>query len=154
MRSIPLFLAIVIAFGLSFLKHISVVMYPLSAVIFYYYLPVLYASSRINILHHIKDKELLHIKFYPMELSMWLVSTSFFAFILSHLISDLLFNHREHTYHFTIFLIVAGLLGIIYCERDASKYHILSKRAAFETQGRFLSFEFFFIMVLLFVMNH
>lgn len=154
MRSIPLFLAIVIAFGLSFLKHISVAMYPLSAVIFYFYLPVLYASSRINILHHIKDKELFHIKFYPMELSMWLVSTSFFAFILSHLISDLLFNHREHLYHFTIFLITVGLIGIIYCERDASKYHILSKRAAFEIQGRFLSFEFFFIMVLLFVMNH
>ena len=154
MRSIPLFLAIVIAFGLSFLKHISVAMYPLSAVIFYYYLPVLYASSRINILHHIKDKEILHIKFYPMELSMWLASTSFFAFILSHLISDLLFSYREHVYHFTIFLISIGLLGIIYCERDANKYHILSKRAAFEAQGRFLSFEFFFIMVLLFVMNH
>jgi len=154
MRSIPLFVAIVIAFGLSFLKHISAVMYPLSAVIFYFYLPVLYASSRINILHHIKDKELLHIKFYPMELSMWLVSTSFFAFILSHLISDLLFDHRQHLYHFMIFMITVGLIGIIYCECDARKYHILSKRTAFETQGRFLSFEFFFIMVLLFVMNH
>jgi len=154
MHSIPLFLAIVIAFGLSFLKHISLAMYPLSAFIFYYYLPVLYASSRINILHHIKDKEVFHIKFYPMELSMWLVSTSFFAFILSHLISDLLFHHREALYHFTFFLITAALVGIIYCERDATRYHLSSKRTAFELQGRFLSFEFLFIMTLLFAMNH
>ncbi len=154
MRSLPLFIAVVIAFGLSFSRHISVAMYPLSAVIFYFYLPVLYASSRINILHHIREKQLFHIKFYPMELSMWLVSTCFFGFILSHLMADLLFDYREYIYHFTIFLITLGLIGIIYCEFDAGKYHILSKKTAFETQGRLLSFELFFIMILLFVVNH
>ncbi len=154
MRSIPLFIAIVIAFGLSFLKHISALMYPLSAVIFYFYLPLLYASSRINILHHIKEKEIFHIKFYPMELSMWLVSTSFFAFILSHLISDLMFAHRQSLYHFSFFLIILGLGGIIYFEMDANKFHNSSKKSAFVKQGRFLGFEFLFIMTLLFVMNH
>jgi hypothetical protein len=154
MRSFPLFAAIVIAFGLSFVKHISVAMYPLSAVIFYYYLPVLYASSRINILHHIKNKEVFHIKFYPMELSMWLASTLFFAFVLSHLISDMLFHHREAVYHFTFFLMSIGLTGIIYCERHASGMQISAKKTIFEIQGRFLSFEIFFILTLLFVMNH
>ncbi len=154
MRSLPLFAAIVIAFGLSFVKHISVAMYPLSAVIFYSYLPVLYASSRINILHHISNEEVFHIKFYPMELSMWLVSTLFFAFILSHLISDLLFHHREILYHFTFFLMTIGLAGIIYCERHASGFLISEKKTIFEIQGRLLSFEIFFIMTLLFVMNH
>ena len=114
MRSVPLFIAIVIAFGLSFLKHISVLMYPLSAIIFFNYLPVLYASSRINILYHAKEKKLLHIKFHPMELSMWLVSTSFFSFILAHLFSDLLFPYRKHLYHFTIFLIFSGIKSSLF----------------------------------------
>jgi hypothetical protein len=154
MRSVPLFIAIVVAFGLSFLKHISLAMYPLSIIIFYFYLPVLYASSRINILHHIKEKEIFHIKFYPMELSMWLVSTCFFAFILSHLLSDLLFPYRASIYHFSFFLITLGLGWIIYCERDAKRFHITSKKNIFETQGRILGFEFLFIMILLFAMNH
>lgn len=154
LRAIPLFIAIVIAFGLSFLKHISVLMYPLSAVIFFFYLPLLYASSRINILHHIKEKQVFYIKFYPMELSMWLVSSCFFGFILSHLISDLLFDYRQTLYHFSFFLIVLGLGGIIYCELDANKFHNASKKTAFVTQGRFLGFELLFIMILLFVMNH
>ena len=154
MRSIPLFIVILIAFGLSFSKHISLAMYPLSAIIFYFYLPVLYASSRINILHHIKKKQVFHIKFYPMELSMWLVSTCFFSFILSHLLSDLFFHHREMLYHFMIFLISLGLGGIIYCELEAKKPHIPSNKAIFEIQGRFLCFEFLFIMILLFAMNH
>lgn len=154
MRSLPLFFIIVIAFGLSFAKHISVLMYPLSAIIFYFYLPVLYASSRINILHHTKERELFHIKFYPMELAMWLVSTCFFSFILSHLISELFFNHRESLYHFMIFLITLVLGGIIYCEFDTRKFHISSKKIIFEMQGRLLSFQLLFVMVLLFVMNH
>ena len=154
MRSLPLFLVIVLAFGLSFSKHISAAMYPLSAVIFYYYLPVLYASSRINILHHIKEKEVFHIKFYPMELSMWLVSTCFFSFVLAHLLSDMLFSYRESLYHFSYFLITAGLTGIIYYELKVNKCPLSLKNNVFETQGKLLGFEFLFIMILLFVMNH
>lgn len=154
MRSALLFIIIIVAFSLSFTKHISLVMYPLSAIIFYFYLPVLYASSRINILHHIKESEILHIKFYPMELSFWLVSTCFFSFILSHLLSDVLFEFRESLYHFMYFLITLGVGGIVYCELNANKFHNSSKKAAFKTQGRFLSFEFLFISFLLFVMNH
>ena len=154
MRSIPLFLVIVVAFGLSFFKHISVLMYPLSAVIFYFYLPVLYASSRFNILHHIKEKQVFHIHFYPMELSMWFVSTCFFSFVISHLLADVLFHYRESLYHFTFFLITLGIGGIIYCELEANKVDISSKKAIFETQGRLLCFELFFFMFLLFVINH
>lgn len=154
MRSIPLFLVILVAFGLSFLRHISVLMYPLSAVIFYFYLPVLYASSRINILHHIKEKEVFHIHFYPMELGMWLVSSLFFSFVISHLLADVLFPYRQSFYHFTFFLIAVGIWGIIYCEQKANKIHISSKNVIFETQGRLLCFELFFFMFLLFVMNH
>jgi len=154
MRSVPLFIAIVIAFGLSFLEHISVLIYPLSAIIFYNYLPVLYASSRINILYHAKEKKFLCIKFHPMELSLWLVSTSFFSFILAHLFADLLFPYREHLYHSTIFLIFSGLIGIIYYELNANKFHISSKKTSFKAQGRLLSLEFLFVMILLFATNH
>ncbi len=154
MRSIILFSVIFFAFALSFTKHISAIMYPLSAIIFYVYLPVLYASSRINILHHKKEKEVFHIKFYPMELGLWLVSTCFLAFVISHLLSDLLFHHLEHLYHFTYFLILLGLVGIIYCELDVNKLHFSSKKIAFELQGKFLSFEIFFIIFIFFAMNH
>lgn len=154
MRPIILFLIIFIAFALSFTKHISAIMYPLSAILFYNYLPILYASSRINILHHKKEKEVFHIKFYPMELSLWLLCTCFLAFVISHLLSDLLFHHLEHLYHFTYFLILLGLVGIIYCELDVNKLHLSPKKTAFELQGKFLSFEIFFIIFIFFAMNH
>lgn len=154
MKPILIFLAIIIAFGLSFSKHISMLMYPLSALIFYFYLPVIYASSRINILHHKKNKELFHIKFYPIELGAWLASTLFLAFMLSHLISDLLFDHAEALYHFMIFLISISLAGIFYCERDATRFHLSKKDRIFQIQGRLLSFEILFFMILLFVISH
>ncbi|MFW5443200.1 MAG: hypothetical protein ACKE51_02685 [Methylococcaceae bacterium] len=85
---------------------------------------------------------------------MWFVSTCFFAFMLAHLLADVFFPFREYLYHFTIFLISFGLWGTIYCELDAKHHHILSNKAAFEMQGRFLGFEFLFIMILLFTINH
>lgn len=154
MHSITLFIIIVIAFALSFVKHISLAMYPLSAILFYYYLPVLYASSRINILRHLEKPEALHIRFYPMEITLWFVSSCFFAFILAHLISDLMFDYRLPLYHLSYFLIACALTGIIYCEWEAKRLHILNKKKTFEIQGRFLSFEILFILILLFVMNH
>lgn len=153
MKSYLLFIIVIVAFGLSFSKHVSFIMYPLSGAIFYFYLPVLYASSRINILHHIREKEVFHIKFYPMELGLWLVSTCFFSYVLSHLFSDLLYPYRESLYHFSYLLITLGLTGIIYCELDANKFHLSSKKAIFETQGKLLSFELFFVMLLVFELS-
>ncbi len=149
MKSYLLFIIVIVAFGLSFSKHISFLMYPLSGAIFYFYLPVLYASSRINILHHIKEKDVFHIKFYPMELGLWLIATCFFSYMLSHLFSDLLYPYRESLYHFSYFLIFFGLIGIVYCEFDANKFHLSSKKASFTTQGKLLSFEIFFVMLLI-----
>ena len=121
MRSFPLFLVIVIVFILSLSKHLSLIMYPLCAVIFYFYLPLLYTSSRLNILHHQSNADIWHIKFYPIELSMWFISTCFFSYILSHLLSDILFLYRESLYHFTFFLIILGMGGVTYYELDAKK---------------------------------
>lgn len=154
MKPIALFSVIIIAFGLAFSKHISIIMYPLSAVLFYVYLPILYASSRINILNHKTEKEVLHIKFYPMELSVWFACTCFLAFVISHLLSDVLFHHLEHLYHFTYFLIVIGFAGAIFCELDVNRFHLLSKKIDYRLQGRLLSFEIFFIIFLFFAMNH
>lgn len=154
MRPYFLFIFVLAAFALSFSRHISFLMYPLSVVIFYLYLPVLYASSRINILHHKKEQEIFHIKFYPIELSMWLVSTLFFGFMLSHLIADLLFPYREYLYHFTIFLITFGMGCIVYCESIAENLHTPAKNLLFKLQGRLVGFELLFIMTLLFAMNH
>jgi hypothetical protein len=129
-------------------------MYPLSAVIFYVYLPVVYTSSRINILHHKKEQEVFHIKFYPMELGVWFLSTCFLAFVISHFLSDLLFHYLQPLYHFTYFLILLGFIGIVYCEWDANKLHYTSKETAFTLQGRLLSFEIFFVFFIFFAMNH
>lgn len=153
MNPFLLFLIVIVAFGLSFSKHLSVIMYPLSVVIFYFYLPILYSSSRINILHHRKEKEVFHIKFYPIELGAWFLSTCFFSYVLTHLVSDLLYDYREPLYHFTFFLVTVGLAGAIYCEVDANKLHHLSKQKVYKTQGKFLGFELLFIMLLFFEMN-
>jgi hypothetical protein len=154
MKSYLIFIIVIVAFGLSFSKHISFLMYPLSGAIFYFYLPVLYASSRINILHHIKEKEVFHIKFYPMELGLWLISTCFFSYVLSHLLSELLYPYRESLYHFSFLLIIMGLAGIVYCELDAIKFHLTSKKKSFTAQGKLLSFEIFFVMLLIFELSH
>ena len=153
MKPYLLFIIVIVAFGLSFSKHISFLMYPLSGAIFYFYLPVLYASSRINILHHIQEKEVFHVKFYPMELGLWLIGTCFFSYVLSHLFSDLLYPYRESLYHFSFFLIIIGLLGIVYCELDANKFHLSSKKASFATQGKLLGFEILFVMLLIFELS-
>lgn len=136
------------AFSLSLTKHINVIMYPLCAVIFYFYLPVLYASSRINILHHIKETKIWHIKFYPIELSAWFLITCFLSYILAHLLAGIFFLYRDSLYHFTYLLIILGLGGIVYCELDADNFHISAKQTIFKTQGRLLSFEFLFVMYL------
>ena len=154
MKSWLIFAAIVAAFGLTFSKHISILMYPLSGVLFYFYLPVLYASSRMNILHHLEGKTVFHIKFYPMELTLWFIATSFLSFIISHLLADILLPYRESLYHFSFLLIALGLGMIIYCELNANKFHLSSKRSSYETQGRYLSFEILFIMLLIFEVNH
>jgi len=153
MKPYLLFIIVIVAFSLSFSKHISFLMYPLSAAIFYFYLPVLYASSRINILHHIRKKEVFHVKFYPMELGLWLIGACFFSYVLSHLFSDLLYPYRESLYHFSFFLIIIGLLGIVYCELDANKFHLSSKKSSFTTQGKLLSFEILFVMLLIFELS-
>lgn len=150
LKSITLFGLVIIAFGLSFTKHISFLMYPLSGAIFYFYLPMLYATSRINILHHKKEQEVFHIKFYPLELGFWLASTCFFSFVLSHLFSDLLYPYRESLYHFSYLLIILAVAGIVYCELDANKFHLSSKKNSFITQGKLLGFELFFVMLLIF----
>lgn len=153
MKPFLLFLIVIIAFGLSFSKHLSIIMYPLSVVIFYFYLPILYSSSRINSLHHLKESEVFHIKFYPMELGFWFLCTCFFSYVLTHLISDLLYSYREELYHFTFFLVAVGLAGTIYCELDAKKLHRLSRQSIYKVQGKFLAFELLFIMLLFFEMN-
>ncbi len=44
--------------------------------------------------------------------------------------------------------------GIVYCELKVDGIQFSSKRILFEFQGKLLGFEFLFIMILLFVMNH
>ena len=154
MKPFILFATILTIFLLAFLKHISAVMYPLSAIIFYRYLPVLYTASRINTLHHAKGKEFIHRKFYPIELSIWLISTCFLSFIIAHLLTDLLFLYLKSLYHLTYFLISLGLAGIVFYEIDASRLHLLSKKTAFKQQGLFLSIEIFLFFFLFFAKNH
>lgn len=154
MKAFLIFLAILTVFSFAIAKHISAVMYPLSAVLFYLYLPVLYTSSRINTLHHAKGKVLYHIKFYPMELAVWLICTCFLSFLISHLLADLLFDHLQSLYHLTYFLIGLGAAAIAYCELDTKTLHFFSRQTAFERQGLFLSLEIFFIFFLLFAKNH
>ena len=155
MKSTFLFIIIFTIFCLAFIKHISAIMYPLSMVIFYAYLPILYSSSRLNLLNHKTNKtKSFYIKFYPIELGLWFVCTCFLAFLISHLLSDLLFHQLQTLYHFTYFLIGFGLLGSLYYEWDVAKLHYTPKEVAFKIQGRLLSFEIFFIFFQFFAKNH
>lgn len=142
-----------LGFLISFKFHVTVVMYPLSAIIFYFYIPYLYALSRVNVLKHDQETEILHLKFYPMELLLWLVACSFFAFIIAHLLADLLF-HMPHLHHFMFILMMGYLTMIINRELKAKKLHGLSKKDNFVKQGRLLSFEMLFAYLIILSIPH
>ena len=152
MKSFPLFIVIALGFILSFKGHHVVAMYPLSAVIFYFYLPVLYSYSRINVFGHIEAREIIHIRYYPTEFILWLLGCSFFSFILAHLLADKLFN-ITHLHFFILPLILGYLAIIIFREIHSKKLHAQRKKLNFERQGRLLSFEILFIFTLLFSLH-
>ena len=152
MKSFPLFIAIISAFIISFYGHHAVAMYALSAIIFYYYLPMLYSYSRINVMRHIEAREFMHVRFYPMEFILWLIGCSFFSFILAHLLADKLFN-VTHLHFFLIPLIIVYLGLIIYREINSKKLLAQRKKLNFESQGRLLSFEILFIFTILFSLH-
>ena len=153
-KSLPLVVAIIAGFIFSFFEHISVPMYLLSAVIFYFYLPMLYSYSRVNIFYHIKAQEFLHLKYYPLEFLFWLLATCFFSFILTHLLADLAFGMEKHVHEFMYPLIVIYLGIIFYRELSAKNLHDVEKQINYEKQGRLITFQVLFLFVLLFMMKH
>lgn len=154
MKSGLIFLIIISAFSMAFSRHVSFLMYPLSGYIFYRYVPVIYTTCRINILHHPHCKQLFGISFYPLELIVWLICALFFSFVIDHLLADIFFLHLQSLYHFTWFLIAITLIGIVYIEPGLIKQVSIPKTKAFEIQGRLLSFEVLFVTFLLFSTNH
>jgi hypothetical protein len=154
MKSLPLMIAIVVGFTFSFFKHISVAMYLLSAVIFYFYLPLLYSYSRANVLCHVKAKEFIHLKYYPIEFLFWLFATVFFSFILAHLLADLAYGMEKHVHLFMYPLIFIYLKIILYRELKAKKLHNIDEQINYEKQGRLITFEVLFLFIAVFMLHH
>ncbi len=153
-KSLPLIIAVIIGFVIAFFEHISLAMYLLTAVIFYVYLPMLYSYSRVNIFYHVKAREFMHLKYYPLEFAFWLISTCFFAFILAHLFADLAYGMDKPIHILSIPLIIIYLMMIFYRELAAKKLHHQDEQVNYEKQGRLISFEVLFIFILLFMLHH
>jgi hypothetical protein len=147
-------MATIVGFGFAFFEHISVPMYLLSGVIFYFYLPMLYSYSRVNVFFHVKAKEFLHLKYYPLEFLFWLLATCFFAFILAHLLASLAFGMEKHVHEFIFPLIFIYLVIIFYRELSAKKLHNTDEQINYEKQGRLITFEVLLMFILLFMMQH
>lgn len=154
LKALPLVIAIVVSFIFAFFKHISVPMYLLSAVIFYFYLPMLYSYARVNVFYHVKAKEFMHLKYYPLEFLFWLLVTCFFSFILAHLLADLAYGMEKHVHEFMYPLIFIYLGIIFYRELSAKKLLDVDKEINYEKQGRLITFEVLFLFILLFMMKH
>ena len=156
MKSVPLFVAISLAFIIALIGHLSVALYLLSVVIFYFYIPILYSYSRVNIFHHDNFKELLSLRFYPMELTIWVVFTFIFSYIIAHLLASLLFGvHHLHQFMLPIMILYMAL--IIFRELRGVKLHEQHnqyEQINYEKQGRMLSFEILFLFLLLFMIPH
>jgi hypothetical protein len=153
--STPVTISVVIGFVVSFFEHISVIMYFLSGIIFYFYLPILYVYSRVNILNHFKAKELGDLKYYPMEFGFWLIITGFFSFILAHLLADLAYGLDEPVHGLLYPLMIIFLALIIYQELKAKKSDNYSdEKVNYEKQGRLIAFELLSVMILLFMLHH
>jgi hypothetical protein len=153
-KSMPLIIAIVVGFVLSFFKHISIPMYLLSGVIFYFYIPMLYSYSRVNVFNHIRVQQFMHLKYYRMEFLFWLLVTSFFSFILAHLLADLSFGVEKPIHIIIYMLVLFYLIMIFYRELSAKKLHNIDEQINYERQGRLISFEILFVFILLFMMKH
>ncbi len=155
-RSLPIFFTVVISFILSFFKHFSVLLYPLSGIIFYFYLPIFYATSRMNIIRYQVNGEYPHIRLYLMELSIWFVSTCFFSFILAHFLADLFFDHQAAIYHFSYFLLTVGVVGIAvseyYANKNKAEYE--SAKKFFEIQGLFYGAEIITLILIVLMLHH
>ena len=153
-KSLPLVTAIIIGFLFSFFEHISVAMYLLSIVIFYFYLPMLYSYSRINVLYHVKAKEFMQLKYYPLEFLFWLLTTCFFSFILAHLLSDLFYGMEKPLHVLFIPLIIGYFIMTFYPELTAKKLRNEDELINYEKQGRLISFDILFIFILLFMLSN
>jgi hypothetical protein len=154
LKSLPLVIAIGAGFIFSFFEHISVPMYLLSAVIFYFYLPMLYSYSRVNVLYHVKAKEFMHLKYYPMEFLFWLLMTFFFSFILAHLLANLAYGMDKPLHILMYPLILVYLMMIFYRELRAKKLHSIDEQINYEKQGRLISFEILFLFIFMFMIHH
>jgi hypothetical protein len=129
-------------------------MYLLTAVIFYFYLPMLYSYSRVNIFYHVKAEEFMHLKYYPLEFSFWLITTCFFSFILAHLLADLAYGMDKPIHIFGLPLVIIYLVMIFYRELAAKKLHNQEEKINYEKQGRLISFEVLLVFILLFMLHH
>ena len=152
MKPVPLFFITVAAFIFSFMRHISFAMYPLSFVIFYFYIPKLYAWSRINVLWHHEAKEFMHLRFYPSEFIIWLVGTCFFAFIIAHLLADFLFDIEQLSFYILPAMGVY-LVFIVLRELKAKDLGEKLSQEVYEQQGRMLSVEILMVFLLLLAMH-
>lgn len=153
-KTLPLIIAISLGFLISFFEHIAVAMYLLSAVIFYFYLPILYSYSRTNVLNHVKAKEFMHLKYYPLEFIFWLFTSGFFSFILAHLLADLAYGMDKPIHILATPLIIGYFIMIGYRELTAKKLHNQDEQINYEKQGRLICFEILFIFILLFMWHH
>ena len=145
---------VLITFSVAFYEHISVAMYLLAAVIFYFYIPRVYVYSRVNIFNHITNKEFIHLKYYPLEFVFWLFATCFFAFILAHLLADLAYGVEKHVHYMVYILIFIDLAFITRRELAAKKLQFESLETNYEQQGWLLAFEILFAFIMLFMMPH
>lgn len=153
-KTVPLIVAVSIGFVISFFEHISVVMYLLTAVIFYFYLPMLYSYSRVNVFYHVKAEEFMHLKYYPLEFSFWLITTCFFSFILAHLLADLAYDINKPIHILAFPLIIAYSVMIFHREVAAKKLHNQEEQINYEKQGRLISFVVLLVFILLFMLYH
>jgi hypothetical protein len=153
-KSLPIVTLISVGFVAAFFEHIAVAMYLLSAIIFYFYLPVLYSYSRTNVSSHIKAKEFMNLKYYPLEFIFWLLATGFFSFLLAHLLADLAYGLYKPLHAVMYPLMVAYLIMIAYHEWAARKLNNQDEKINYEKQGRLIAFELLFVMILLFMLHH
>lgn len=162
LKVLGIFFIVVFGFIFSFAKHLTVVYYFLSIIIFLFYLPQIYASSRISIKKKWSVLEkyscssgFCKLPVYPIEFYTWLGMSMFFTYLLAHLLADR-FDGLDETVNIMIFpfLFVCMLLVVVwelYIHKVDDK---LQKRNAYILQGRVINFIILLIFTLIFFFGH
>lgn len=149
-------------FTFTLMKHMSVLYYIISIIIFVFYLPNFYSFSRSKIKKRSYLWEKLDcehgfckLRYYPIEFFIWFTLTIFFSYMLAHLSADIFDGLDDDIHYLTHPFIFISIIIIVYREiKDKKIDDRFEKRENYIKQGWWITFQILSIFLIIFFSLH